>query len=423
MLHGEPRRGREIGEVVLFLPQELAPSATALLRELPAAGLRVVAGRTGEERADAGVVEAVRGLGAGHGDVPVAAPVTATRVVTASDPDDEVRRVVRLLVHALAEVPAHLVAVLYGASEPYARLLAEHIGAAGITANGTAVRPVIERALPRTLLGLLALPDHRWRRDEVVALLAGAPVRGADGGLVPVSRWERISRAAGVVAGGDWEARLAGYAVARRSAAARERAADEPREGRIASLERDAEDADALSGLVAGLRDRVDAGAGLSSWPELAGWTTVTFGALPGDIGDETRLPEREARAAETVARVVSGLAELGAVEPVADLTALRLTLGLELADDPPRQGGSARACWWRRWARPSGWTRTSSSWWGSRRSWCRADCGRTRCFPSGSGRWRRGSWHRCETGLTGSTGSCSPRWRRRPSGSYRSSR
>jgi hypothetical protein len=80
-------------------------------------------------------------------------------------------------------------------------------------------------------------------------------------------------------------------------------------------------------------------GAGLSSWAELAGGTTVTFRALFGDIGDESRLPEREARAAETVARVVSGLAELGAVEPVADLTALGLTLGLELADDLPRQG------------------------------------------------------------------------------------
>jgi hypothetical protein len=36
VLHDEPRRGREIGEVVLFLPQELSPSATALLQELPA---------------------------------------------------------------------------------------------------------------------------------------------------------------------------------------------------------------------------------------------------------------------------------------------------------------------------------------------------------------------------------------------------
>jgi hypothetical protein len=44
--------------------------------------------------------------------------------------------VVRLLVRTLAEVPAHRVAVLYGASEPYARLLAEHLAGAGITANG-----------------------------------------------------------------------------------------------------------------------------------------------------------------------------------------------------------------------------------------------------------------------------------------------
>ena len=294
---------------------------------------------TGDERADAGVLDTLRRLGAGHGDVPVMGPVTATRVVHASDPDDEVRCLVRLLAGKLDEVPAHRVAVLYGAAEPYARLLAEHLGAAGITANGAAARPVIERAFPRTLLGLLALPDHGWRRDEVLALLAEAPVRGRDGQQVPASRWERISRAAGVAAGGDWEARLAGYAAAQRSAAAQERVSDAPREGLIARRERDAQAADALRGFVAGLRDRVAAGARLRSWPELAEWAAATFGALLGDIGDEPWLPEGEARAANTLARIVSGLAGLGVVEPVADLAALRLTLGLELADDLPRQG------------------------------------------------------------------------------------
>ena len=71
VLRGEPHRGREIGAVVLFLPQELSPSAAAMLRELPDAGIRVVAGLTGDERADAGVLETLRRLGAGHGDVPV----------------------------------------------------------------------------------------------------------------------------------------------------------------------------------------------------------------------------------------------------------------------------------------------------------------------------------------------------------------
>jgi hypothetical protein len=51
----------------------------------------------------------------------------------------------------------------------------------------------------------------------------------------------------------------------------REGSSDAPREGLMARLERDAEAADALRGFVAGLRDRAEAGAGLSSWPELAG--------------------------------------------------------------------------------------------------------------------------------------------------------
>ena len=104
---------------------------------------------------------------------------------------------------------------------------------------------------------------------------------------MPASRWERISRAAGVVAGGDWEARLSGYAGVQRSTAARELASEAPREGLIARREHDAQAADELRGFVAGLRGRVEAGAGLSSWPELAGWATVTFRALLGDIGDE----------------------------------------------------------------------------------------------------------------------------------------
>ena len=339
VLRGEPRWGREIGAVVLFLPQELSPSGAAMLQELPDSGFRIVAGLTGDGRADAGVLEALRRVGADHGDVRPTVAVTATRVLHASDPDDEVRCVVRLLVGELADVPAQRVAVLYGPAEPYARLLAEHLGAAGIAANGAAVRPVIERTLPRSLLGLLALPDHGWRRDEVLALLADAPVRDSGGNRAPVSRWERISRAAGVVGGDDWEGRLAGYAAAQRSAVAREWASEAPREAVIARRERDAAAAEELGGFVAGLRERLAAGARLGSWPQIAGWAADTFRALLGDIEDEPWLPEGEARAAEKVARVVAGLAGLGVVEPVADLAALRLTLELELAGELPRQG------------------------------------------------------------------------------------
>ena len=112
----------------------------------------------------------------------------------ASDADDETRCVVRMVTAALASTSAHRVAVLYGSARPYARLLAEHLDAAGIRWNGSGVRPTVERTLPRALLDLLALPDHGWRRDEVLGVLSAAPVRGGDGNRVPASRWERISR-------------------------------------------------------------------------------------------------------------------------------------------------------------------------------------------------------------------------------------
>ena len=38
VLRGEPHRGREMGVTVVFLPQELPPSAAAMLRELPDCG-------------------------------------------------------------------------------------------------------------------------------------------------------------------------------------------------------------------------------------------------------------------------------------------------------------------------------------------------------------------------------------------------
>ena len=339
LLRGGPRLRGEFGAVVLFLPQELPLSATAMLGELARAGLRVVAGMTGDASADAGVLEALRRIGVDEDCDAAAAPATAISIVHASDPDDEVRCVVRLVAGKLAGVRAERVAVLYGSAEPYARLLAEHLDAAGITTNGAAVRPVIERTFPRALLDLLALPDHGWRRDEVLALLAQAPVRGAGGRRVPAARWERISRAAGVVAGGDWESRLCGYAAAERAAAAAERNSGAPRQGLVARRERDAEAADALRGFVAGLKRRLGRAGELRSWPDLARWAAETFRAVLGDAEDEPWLPEEETRAAAKVQQVMAGLSGLGAIEPAADLTALRLTLELELADDLPRRG------------------------------------------------------------------------------------
>lgn len=329
-----------LGTVVLFLPQDLPPGAVAFLDALDAAqDFPVIAALTGDDRADAGVRQSVEQLRSSSEPPPALSPPSATRVLTASDSDDEVRCIIRLVTERLDHTPPHRVAVLYGASQPYARLLAEHFAAAGITTNGTGVRPTIERTLARTLLDLLELSEHDWRRDEVLALLTSAPVRGPDGRRAPASRWDRVSRNAGIVGGDDWDVRLGAYADQERRAAEQERASDNPFNGMVTSRERNADAAAALRSFVGHLKARVAAGQQLTSWPDLAEWAGETFHDLVGNLEDEPWLPADEVRAAEKVQRILAGLAGLGAIESTADLTALRLTLELELADDLPRQG------------------------------------------------------------------------------------
>lgn len=384
-LHSEPARAAELGTPVLFLPQDLRPGAARFVRRLDeVAPVVAIAGLTADARADAGVRQSLNLLGiagtppagppdgtdlaerdADNGDAAPGVQLSldlfggvgstspdpgndgtlpsATQVFHASDADDEVRCVVRQVADALRNVPAHRIAVLFSATEPYARLLAEHLGAAGLTTNGTAVRPTSSRTLGRVLLDLLALPDHDWRRDQLLTLLTSTPVRDAGGRRTPASRWDRISRAAGVVSGDDWDTRLRGYADQELATARQSENSDAPSPGLIKRCERNAAAADELRAFVAGLRDRLDVGARCTTWPEIAGWASDTYHALVGDLDEELWLPEDEVRAAEKVERVLAGLSGLGAVEETADLTALRHTLELELADDLPRHGVAGR--------------------------------------------------------------------------------
>jgi hypothetical protein len=194
------------GHVLLYLPQDLTAPEVGFARALAAArDLTVVQGVTFSERGDRAVLGTVAALveeppaiptgGTGASDHPDLWP-TADRVMHASDADDEVRRVVRDVVQALGTVPAERLAVLYSARDPYARLLHEQLVAAGVRVYGPGSRPVAERAVARTVLELLDLHAADVPRSDLFRVLAGAPVRDADGTRVPVTAWERVSREA-----------------------------------------------------------------------------------------------------------------------------------------------------------------------------------------------------------------------------------
>jgi len=330
--------------VVVYLPQSLSLGAARFLARLAeGAPAHVVVGLTGDASADAGVRRSIHRLG-------LAAPTDDgepcipddIHVVTAADADDEVRAAIREIVAAARRgVPLERIALCYATAEPYARLAGELLDAAGIARNGRATLALRERVAARTLLGLLALSDRGFRRDELFTLLAGAPVRTPDGRRVPTSAWERVSREAGVVAGpGQWDVRLAALAAAQHAEAeAMRRHPDEVPEWQAERAERQARRAEELRAFAVELIARLEPATMPSTWDGLAHLCRDLVGRYLG--GDATRAswPEPERVAAEKVLTAVDRLGALDGVDPAPTVDRFRRTLELELDADLGRVG------------------------------------------------------------------------------------
>jgi RecB family exonuclease len=328
-----------LGPVLLYLPQDLSRAETAFAQSL--ADLRdvhVIAGFTGNTRADQGVVTALRTLAQEFHAPAVTSMPYATRVLHASDSDDEVRCVVREVVQWLQSVPAHRVAVLYADRSPYARLLHEHLGAAGITTNGPGVRPVNERAVSRLILGLLETGRTDFRRTDVLRTLGEVSPRDFAGERISVSGWERISREAGVVAGEHWQRRLTTYIQTQTAIIKAERHKDEPHESTITRAARNQQTAIALREFMNELMEWFAAIADPGTWDDLAAWARgLLHSLIPRD--DVARMPIEEQYAAGVIERTLSGLAGLDETGSLPTLKGLEEVLALELDAALPRVG------------------------------------------------------------------------------------
>jgi RecB family exonuclease len=360
------RVARQLGQVVVHLPQDLLQRQARLVAAVAeACPATVVAGVTGVDGADAGVRRSLGRLGAelpdsggsgspdaaGAADAEAAAPSAparpsgTTHILTASDADDEVRAAVRVVVDAArAGTPLERIAILFGAREPYGRLVHEHLAAAGIPRNGAAVRPLAGSLAGRTLLDLLALPDHDYRRADVVGLLSRARGR-----RVPAAEWQRLTRQAGVVAGHDqWSQRLERLATEldRRTAGIEAAGTDpfdetgaERRREAAERVRRRAQRVRDLAGVVVGLIDDITEGAAEPRpWWARVQWLRRLAGRLLGG-DDRADWPTDEQRAADRVESALDRLASLDGIDDPPSLDVFRRTLELELDADLGRVG------------------------------------------------------------------------------------
>lgn len=316
--------GAWVDPLVVHLLQDLSPAGAALLVAVSQRQtVKVNVGITGAADADRAVLDAHAHAGVTV-DPGAIEPRRAQKVVTVSDPDEEVRATVRCITQWMRDgVRLGRTAVLYATSDPYARLLHEQLDAAGVPHNGAPVRDIGELLLGRTLRALLSLPERNFRRTDVLAVLAGAPMAG-----LPSRRWEEIARKAGVVQGADWRTRLAGFADEQRERAGRL----DPNEDqwRIDKLERDASRAEELAAFVAELRADLVAPDG--GWAELAQWARSLVSTYLGDDRHRARWPEEEQEAADRVDAALERLGNLDAVGgPSPTLDIFRRTLDSEL--------------------------------------------------------------------------------------------
>ena len=333
---------QDLGTVVVYLPQGLSLPAAELLTAVAEHGdVEVIAALTGQPKADVDVERTLRRLGLSLPDPEPSKPPAPTSVVSVSDAEEEARTAVDEIIAAgRRRVPLERIAVVYPTTEPYARLLHEQLAAAGIPYNGQAVRPLADRVLGRWMIDLLALPDRSYSRPAVMALLSAGPMHGADGARVSTSAWERVSREAGIVRGaGEWASKLTVLADKLRARADAERKSEEPRDWRIAQLERDAGHAESLRAFTATLFSRVQAASKMRTWSELTAWAVDMVDRYLGDERRRSTWPDVERSAAERVEAALDRLAGLDGVEPETDVEVFTRTLRLELDDDLGRVG------------------------------------------------------------------------------------
>lgn len=350
---------RQLGSMIVFLPQRITDSQAGLLRAVgEATDTTIVAGATGAEDADAAVVASVGRLGAELGAPALPGGRTQARAaveaLSVSDADDEVRHAVRAVVDAArAGIPLGRCAIVYGVESPYVRLISDALDAAGIPRCGATSRTVETSLLGRSLLDMLALRDRGFSRRVVMAWLAGAPVSvrrpdpdaGGDGPAarhrwqgVPSAAWEREARAARVESGIDsWRRRLTRYAEDC-TAEADHHAADEEQAWRGDRHRRSAERSLELLSFVEELHAELDPRPAPRTWAELAGWCQKLIQKY---LGGRLRRswPDEERQMAERVDRAVSRLGDLDGTDDEPSVTAFGRALRLELEGAAHRHG------------------------------------------------------------------------------------
>lgn len=214
-IRDNPGRLDEIGNLVLYCPVRIKAHEWKLIAAL-APRLDAILAFTGEGPPDAPAVNlrdalCELGLNIDESTLPEKTSGNATQILTAPDPEEEVRMVVREIVRG-AERGEHLYrkAIVYAIDDPYAQLITDLLNEAGIPFSGAVAETLAQSAAGRVLTGALRLVQHDYDRGDLIAWINSGPVADAKTDRRTRGRhWDYVSRNAGVIRGAqEWSYRL-----------------------------------------------------------------------------------------------------------------------------------------------------------------------------------------------------------------------
>ena len=254
-----------------------------------------------------------------------------THLMIASDPHQEIRWVIRQIVSRARfteNTPFSRIAVLYRKPD-YGKLIAEEMELAGIPIAGPDRTTLAETAVGRTLVGLMELADSDLPRGQVTSWLTGCPVRSpfrrSDEGRNPgvgrprfnPSRWDRISKEAGIVRGIEqWGDRLQKYISNVRKPISNPSTSEEMSEGRLRAISEQAESARGLLTFIERLHEdlaKKRPGEG-ASWADFSAWARQL---VDDYVSRGASIPDAELDALERVQDILSELTAASAVAPM----------------------------------------------------------------------------------------------------------
>jgi RecB family exonuclease len=294
----------ETGPLVLYLPRELPRDLHDLVRAA-STETHAIFGLTGDAEVDAVTETMARSLGE-PAAMPTVLPPAAHRIISATEPEEEVREAIRQAMElAAGGTPLHRIGFLFGSEDVYAGLLDDALTSAGIPHSGQSNRKLSQSIAGCTVLGLPRIAassgkgDPGYARDVLMDWLTSAPIWFGKA-EAPSHRWDEISREAGIVHGaGQWIGRLENYA------AAQDLEADLREPGEDGAFRRNADWARTLAAFISELRETIGDDELLppSKHAEKAiGWLDKYLPARALDDESELECRERVKRLLEEIA-------------------------------------------------------------------------------------------------------------------------